>query len=268
MKQVFARIWFWLVAVVIVGFLAAVILLQITPPRPPIPTVIELSSTPALLDNQIFVAQMQNLSLNGTSPRTGVSQPVNIGSLLNFENGESFQTSSGNGYAYLEFPGHAQVYLAGDTAITLKNLSDKQFEILLSDGWILIYRPGRKFLVDTPNGAQAWVVGSMIGLHFDAGTQELYVDCLEDTCGISGYDQPLPQGSHSILNGNQIVAMGVGIHSEYWQFVPSLLSTPTSTLTPPATTTLTLTPLETPQYLNSRATQICYRSQIKGTPCP
>ncbi len=243
-----------IVAVLVVGILGLVLATHVNstpPPPPPLPTV---------TGNQVYIAQIWNLTLT-TQSTNGSSQSPQTGSLLSFENGEIIQTTGGsrNGYAYLGFPGQAQLYLAGDTSITLKGMTDAQFEILLNRGWILLNQPGRKFLIDTPNGAQAWITGSMMGLHYDVSLQELYVDCIQDVCGIGGSDNPLLEGSHALLQGNQIISTGIGNHNEYWQFVPNLVATPTST------STITMTPSATP---NLKATQSCRYYQSLGTPCP
>ena len=245
-----------IVAVLITGILGYLLITHLTstPPAPP--------SLPAVTGNQVYIAQVWNLKLTAQSAN-GSSESLQTSALLSFDSGEIFQTTggSGNGYAYLGFPGQAQLYLAGDTSITLKNITDAQFEILLNQGWILLNQPGRNFLVDTPNGAQAWITGSMMGLHYDASSHELYVDCLQDVCGIGGSDTPLLEGSHAILLGNQVVSTGIGNHNEYWQFVPNLVATPTSTIT----MTITMTPSKTP---NLKATQACRYYKSLGTPCP
>jgi hypothetical protein len=227
--------------------LGGVILFQAlqTPPPPP--------SLPTITGNQIYIAQIWHVTLSSMSS-TGASQSVNAGSLLNFENGETIQTDNGDGYAYLGFPGQAQLYLGRGTQIVLKDVS-AQFEILLNQGWVLINQPGRKFLVDTPTGAQVWVSGSMMGLHFDPTTNELYVDCLQDQCYVAGLNQPFPEGYHMDLRAGQVGSPEVGTHNEYWQFVPDLVATPTSTPTPTATP-------------NIKATQACQYYQNQGTPCP
>ena len=102
-------------AVLIVGFLGQLFCSKHykTPPPPP--------SLPTITGNQIYIAQIWHVTLNSMSPSTGASQSVNTGSLLNFENGETIQTDNGNGYAYLGFPGQAQLYLAGGTEIILRD---------------------------------------------------------------------------------------------------------------------------------------------------
>lgn len=235
----------------IVVFIGVAVLFPAIQPTPVLPTL------PPVTGSQIYVAQLFNLSLNGISPTTGSLPSVNNGSFLKFELNETLQTSNGQGYAYayLGFPGQAQVYLAGNTEITLKTISDTQFEILLNHGSILINKPGRRFSVDAPDGAQVWVSASMMGLKFDVSTQELYVDCLEDKCGVTGLDMSFPQGNHIVLQGNQVSSPAPGTHNEYWQFVPNLVATPTPTITPTATA-------------NSEATQACEYNKSLATPRP
>ncbi len=238
------------VAILILAILGIRILSQITSTAPPLPAL------PTITGNQIYVAQVWQLSLNVHSSSTGLSQLVQQGDLLNFEQDQNIQSIGDNGYVYFGLPGQAQLYLASNTEITLKSISDTQFDILLNQGSIVVNQPGRKFLIYTPNGAQAWISGSMMGLFYDINTQELYIDCLQDKCWI-GNNQPLPAGFFALMKGTEIISSGTGTRNELWQFVPNLVATPTPTLT--------MTPSITPDI---KATQTCGYLQGLGTPCP
>ena len=225
--------------------------IQSTPP--PQPTLPPLSA-----NNQIYIAQIWNTSLSSGNN----SSQLTSGTLLNFEKDETLQTTKGTGYAYIGFPGQAQLIMGSDTEIVLTDLSATQFEILLNNGWLLINQPGRKFVVDIPGGGQAWITGSMMGLHYDSTTQQLYIDCLKDQCWITGGEN-LQAGSSAVLQGNQIISSGPGTHNEYWQYFPGLVSTPTHT------PTLTPMPTSTPKpiIIDSKATQESDDLQRLGTPC-
>jgi protein phosphatase len=234
-------------AVLVASFLGLTILSRLTRTPPSIPTL------PPVSENQVYIAQVWNLSLQVISPN-GSSQVVQPGTPMDFKSGEAFQTTNGSGYVYIGLPGQAQLYLGGNTEIILNGISSAEFDILLNQGWLLVNQPGRKFLVTTPDGSQAWVSGSMMGLQYNATAQELYIDCLQDMCWVSA-NQPLPAGFHALLKGNQVVSSGPGTQNELWQFVPNLVATPTSTPSP------TVTP-------NIEATQACNYYQSLGTPCP
>jgi hypothetical protein len=213
---------------------------------PPVqPTLPSLS-----VQNQIYVAQIWHNSLTVFLNDGSVFVPKQ-GMLLNFEKGSVLQTNHDNGYVYLGLAGQTQLYLGGDTEIALKGLDDSQFEILLSKGWLLINQPDRRFLVDTPNGAHVWTGydnnNAMIGLHYDIDTMDLYFDCLRGICFYAD-NQLEPEGFHSVLNGSTVVSLAPGIRNEYWQFVPSLVPTPTSTPSPnvPTNTAITATATKSP----------------------
>jgi hypothetical protein len=225
--------------------------------------------------------------------------------MIDFRSGESLSTAdTGYGYVHLGFPGQVDVYLASGTGTILKDSADERVSIdmLLTRGWWLAELPktfsaNQRVAVESPEGAQAWVsgnnagtqsVGSMMGVQYLSGTQELYVDCLRGECGYkdAAGSHPLPEGSHVALSGMAVLSAGPGNRSELWQFVPNLVSVPT--LVPSATPNLaatqscryftslglscesgfptaTITPSPT---VDAAATQRCARSQKLGTPCP
>jgi hypothetical protein len=112
----------------------------------------------------------------------------------------------------------------------------------------------RKFTIRLTDGVRIWLTGSMMGLDYDAPNHKLYVDCLEHECWIEGMNGPLAAGFHALLEGSQVVVVetGPGTRNELWQFVPSLVATPTPT------------PTVTP---NLAATQLCGYNRHLGTPC-
>jgi PPM family protein phosphatase len=244
-------------ALLMLSFLVLKLLPGILNPSPP-----PLAPLPTILQDQIFISQIWNTSLQILSTDNISSQPSQ-GDLLDFKSGETITTTGGNeGYAYIGFPGQVEVYLAGGTEIFIKDPNDTQtkFDIVLNHGSILVNLPptfpaGQRFLVETPTGSQAWISGSMIGLQYDPSTFKLYVDCLQDICGYleNALSQSLPQGSHIVLIGMKVISIGPGTRNELWQFIPDLVPTPT------------LTPSATP---NVAATQACRYYQSLGTPCP
>jgi len=220
-----------------------------------------LPSLPTITESQIYLAQIQDLKLTVFSSNNSSPQSIQPGSLVNFINSEVVQTtgSYGKGYAYLGLPGDGQLYLAGNTSIIFENLAQPQFGIMLNKGWVLVNKPSRKFLVNTPNGSQAWASsGAMMGLHYDTETLELYIDCLQGTCWIDS-QRPLPTGLHAILKGTQIVSSGLGTRNDYWQFVPGLVPI----LTPTPASTLTRSP---PSYDQSFSNGLSKGSRSSSTP--
>ena len=250
---------------------------------------------PTIIANQIYVSQVSNTSLQFVSAEKVTSQSTD-GDLLDAKGGETFTTSdTGTGYAYFRFPGQVEVYLAGGSQLLIKDPADERTrtDIVLNRGSLLVILPGtfpadQRFLVESAEGAQAWVTGSMMGAQYDPQSHQLYVDCLQDRCGYTDKttSQPLPQGSHVILNGTSVVSSGIGTRNELWQFVRYIVAAPTLVPSPipnlAATQacryftslglscetgfpTATITPSPTP---NLGATQTCRRDISLGTPCP
>lgn len=227
---------------------------------------------PPLAGDQISVAQIQNLELSVILANTNVSQFIQKDSFITFKKDVTINASGNHNegsYAYLGFPGGAQLFLAGSTSIVLEKVDQSNFEILLEQGWVLINKPGRNFIVDAPNGSKAWVSGSMMGLWYNSDQGKLYMDCLQDKCWIGSNDQhPLPAGWHAVLLGPQNFTSGSGTHNEYWQFVPGIVFTPTPI--PSNTPTLTpvlFTPTTKPQH-QPKATPLPKCIPTKKHPCP
>jgi hypothetical protein len=250
---------------------------------------------PTIIANQIYVSQVSNTSLKFVSAEKVASQSTD-GDLLDAKGGETFTTSdTGTGYAYFRFPGQVEVYLAGGSQLLIKDPTDERTrsDIVLIQGSLLVILPGtfpadQRFMVESAEGAQAWVTGSMMGAQYDPQKHELYVDCLQDHCAYTDNagSQPLSQGSHVTLNGNRVVSGGLGTRNELWQFVRYIVAAPTLVPSPipnlAATQacryftslglscetgfpTATITPSPTP---NLGATQTCRRDLSLGTPCP
>jgi hypothetical protein len=238
------------------------------------------------------------------SAEKAASQP-NTGDMFAYKGGESLSTAeTGYGYVQLGFPGQIEVYLASSTETLLRTSTDERVsaEMLLTRGWLLVRTPNtlaasQRILIDSPEGAQAWVSGSasgtapspsVMGAQYMLATHELYVDCIKGQCGYTDSlgSHILQEGSHVSLNGKTLLSGGPGNRGELWQFVPNMVTAPT--LVPSATPNLgatqacryftslglscdsgfptpTASPIATP---NEAATQQCNRSQQLGTPCP
>ncbi len=233
------------------AFLALTLLPRIlNPPSPPAPPL------PTISVNQIYISKVWNTTLQARSVDNNTTK-LSDDTPIDFNSGETLTTSgNGNGYAAIGFPGQVELYLADGTEILTKDSLD----IILNQGMLLVKLPNtfnkdQHFIVETSYGSQAWISGSIMGLQYDPLKHELYFDCLEGTCGYleNSLNQSLPQGSHVVLNGAEVISTGSGTRNELWQFIPDLIPTPT------------VTPSATP---NIAATQACRYYKSLGTPCP
>jgi protein phosphatase len=236
-------------AVLGIAFLAIAVLPQIlNPPAPPAPA---LAAVPPA---QFLVAAIWNTSLRVGSAENVTSQ-ASVGNTFDLKSGTTLTTTgSGSGYAFVGFPGQAEAYLGDGTEIVVKSEAD----LVLNKGTFLLVLPGaygHRFLVETPDNAQAWIGGSTMGLLYDASAHELYVDCLQDVCGYmdNSQSQTLHEGSHITLNGTRVISLGGGTRNELWQFVPDKVAAPTATPSPIPT---------------AAATEACRYKNKQGTPCP
>ncbi len=279
------RRWTWITALLLVILLAAAVGCQPSSP----------TGQPTSVGSQIFVSEISNTVLQVISPQKAASQP-NKGDMIDFLSGESLSTAeTGYGYVQLGFPGHVDIYLSSGTETALRKSDDERVKIdlLLAGGWLLVSLPDsfpadQRVVVESPEGAQVWASGSLLGAQYISGAHELYVDCLKGQCGYTDAtgSHTLPEGSHVSLNGRTLLSAAPGNRSELWQFVPNMITAPT--LVPSATPNLaatqscryftslglsctggfptaTITPSPTP---NLAATQECRRDLRLGTPCP
>ncbi len=277
------RRWAWIAPLLVMLLMAAAGCSPSTP------------GTPISAGSRIHVTKISNTVLQVLSAGKVASQPAS-GEWIDSVGGESLSTAeTGYGYVQLGFPEQVDLYLASGTETSLKHPADERvsLDVLLTGGWLLASLPDsfpadQRVVVESPEGGQAWISGSMLGAQYLSSTHELYVDCLKGQCGYTDGTggHSLPEGSHVSLNGRTLLNTGPGNHNELWQFVPNLVAAPT--VAPSATPnvaatqscryfmslglsctggfpTLTATPSATP---NAAATQECWRHQKLGTPCP
>ena len=175
------------------------------------------------------------------------AQNLVAGSALGFTAGGGLQTLAGTAEATL--PDGTRLYLDRFTLVTLDQLADPQSVdrntvITIARGRILLaaaVAPGSTLTVVTASGLRAQVLGTVLGLRYDAASDRLEADCLEGNCllanaadvlqlaaGEGAWVSPHDSGRLGLARYADFAALGAG--DPLW-ITPSPTATPTSTPT-------------------------------------
>lgn len=154
----------------------------------------------------------------------------------------------------LTLPGQTRLYLAGDSELTIAELTDETLVVVLESGRLLLDTPSEVH-VENPVGGMIRISSGLAGITYDAVQTVFGGDCFRGRCVLRDLAGDLVLGggeASQILSNGSVEEMMSARPGEYCNLAPDILPCPTPTATPTATTTgtsvptPTSTPTETP----------------------
>lgn len=120
--------------------------------------------------------------------------------------------STTSGAIKFTLPGGSTIYVGPDSTVELTELpasptAPQNTVLTLFDGRLLVLvdlRPGEAFFIQSPATDLAQVIGSVMGVEYDAQAGRFEVDCLEGHCRIGTLNEwiDLTGGQHSVQQSN------------------------------------------------------------------
>jgi protein phosphatase len=196
----------------------------------------DLSSTPVVADLPAGVAYLSELNGFAEKQMPGSSfKDLQLDDILTSGQDVRIRTLGEEAFLRFDLADQSVLILGPSTQIELRAIADGssvlETFIVLEQGSVLIYKAeatGSDFVVASPIGIQARVVGSLMGVHLESGSQRLHVDCFHERCSIesiSRYD--LKTGEHLWMASDGQVGSVDSVRYEFYAFGGDLIPTPT-----------------------------------------